>query len=357
MGGFQVELPYLQGYADQFERNADGALAHITRHINEHCRNFDRIDGVLSPLRGIFSQGADNFAEGLGRTTETYRRNADELRGSAEVYAQTDSGAEKVFEKHGAQLMPSMGHAGRLPEPAVSMPESAVTPKAPPDNNEIDPFKEQIEGLIGDWVGTVKDFTGFDIMEQVMPFVLGDPGAIRRVGSAWGETGVALEALAENSRTGLDQVSGHWEGLAAHLAEQKIREKHIRSVTTQADICVALKDCCDGIARVYENALRAVISILRIRGLGIRKVVKEIKDLARNPAKLLSPDVLIELVETLWSLVTEIWDLIQEAIKSISDQCMMVWDMAKTLYHSLIVAVDLLELHTGGAAPLPELPK
>lgn len=356
MNALEVDTAHLGGFAEQLDRTADGSLGTVARYIDSECRNFERIDGVLAPLRDLLSTAADNTSGAFHEVGDDFRRTADNLRDTAGHYQDQDAAAANVLTDAGSAFgfsSPSAQTAATV-TPYPNGGDVALQP--PPDQNDIDGFKEQIEGVVGDWVGIVEQFTGFNVVDQLTQFFLGDPGALRRLGAAWGEVAAAADTISETTTSGADQLAGHWSGTAAAACDLRVREGHARAVTVLGDVAVLFQDSLTGLARVYENALRAVISMLRIRGLGVQAFVKEIKELVMNPAKLLSPDALHGLVDGLVGLVTEIWELIQEAAKSVVNQCMMVWDLIRTTYHGLVLAVDLAELKTLGFAPLPSLP-
>ncbi|MFC4913238.1 hypothetical protein [Actinomadura gamaensis] len=327
MSGVKVQTSYLRGYAGSIDANATRSLGEIRRYCETHCKNTSGMDGTLRPARWITGQMADHMLDLIGRAERTLTGTASDLRSSATFYDQADeksaeavwaaadkgfwdsTGVPKNYQEKNAQW--SSGQDAKFSQGAT------FVLRPPAEHHEAQELRHQVHGKVS-WIDKIiKYLTGQDLLTKVMPIVLGDWGALRRVSEAWGQLATAFRAVGDDLSEGLSKVSSHWDSSAdgrsgaSRNFDYQIKGYLIPAFNEVAKICEAFRDACQFMATFYEDCCRDLIFLLNWYGKKIRKAWIALKSaygmglwpLLKNTTKLISAlwraiEDLIELIKT-----------------------------------------------------------
>ncbi|MEV5768739.1 hypothetical protein AB0L34_29810 [Micromonospora sp. NPDC052213] len=310
----QVETRYLYGYAAQLDANKDDALVTIEQYCRQHCLNFDGLDGTLYPARWGMDRLADSILEMCDAAKRGMWLTAYDLRKAAQAYDTADvASAEQLWTAGRAWSMPS-GHRERdVATYGVYSTGADVAPVAPPFKSEVGQVKDavyQLFGTVNDWVARM---TGFDLLEKLIPLLLGDSGAVRRVGAAWGEMEHAFRAVARDIDYGMDVLSTHWNselcgaGGASGAFDYHIRQRWKPAFEAVAQACDAGQQLYELVAVEYEYTVNALLFALNFYSQRLKKAMKAVMTTTDWKKFLWN---LWQIVSTLWQLIVDAYDLL-----------------------------------------------
>ncbi|GAB3428943.1 hypothetical protein [Actinophytocola sediminis] len=311
MTGFQVERPFLHGYAAQLRANAD-AVTTVSEYAKVHCHNFDRISGLLEPAEWISSFAADTFVPWLPTTERVLRTTSDQLTKTATAYTTADHAAAQRFDgQQGGTdtTQPAPGFTGG----------ASVAPKPPTDEVLTGWVEEKLADLLGEVAGVVKFFTGYDIIAEWTPVLLGDWGALNRLAEAWGEVTHSARAIHEDVTAGLDTLTPHWLGgaekSAAAYFDQHMRNRVLGGIETLAEAADMMRAAHECWSKSYEAIITNAFWLLDYYAVRFKSVVNRIRKAAKDLT--LDPRTWWDLGEELFSIGGDYLEFIKTTIDAI----------------------------------------
>jgi hypothetical protein len=181
-----------------------------------------------------------------------------------------------------------------------------VDPKPPADQHLTGWVEEKITGMLGEPAEIVKEITGYDVVAEWTPVLLGDWGAAYRIADAWNEVGHSMRAIGADVEEGLTLLSAHWtaadEGGAADAFARFANDK-VGGMTFFGEWTDAISEAVRVPAHYYEGVLTNAIWVVEYYAVRFRAVAKKIKQALKE----LSPNPLtwIGLLDELWSVVED----------------------------------------------------
>ncbi|MFP3964666.1 hypothetical protein SMC26_20300 [Actinomadura fulvescens] len=311
MSDIQVETGYLRGYAGQLDANANHALGKLSGYCSTHCKNYSGLTSVLYPTRWPAGWYADMLLDVNRVAGNGLGNDARSLREAAGNYDRADNdAAERVWAV--ADI------PGKYREKDVTVTRSGFSGGAnldlapPPDRKDAQSAKESVYELLGSINDIVKHFTGIDLLGMTLPVVLGEWGALRRIGHAWDELEHAYLRLANDLRDGMNTLSGHWnsggpsgKGGASRAFDYRIREGWIPAFEALGQACDLAQQVFETIAKQYELVVSQLLLGLNFYVQRIRKAFNGLVT-SVNKAKFIKNLVL---------LVSSVKQLIEDAIR------------------------------------------
>ncbi|MBM0205750.1 hypothetical protein JNW90_24100 [Micromonospora sp. STR1s_5] len=329
----QVESRYLVGYAGQLEANKDGALVSIEQYCRQHCLDFDGLDGTLHPMRWHMEQLASSMLDCCDAAKRGMWLAGHGLRGAAKAYDAADAAsAEQLWTSGRAWSMPA-GHRERDVSTADGFSQGAdVALSPPPFTSQVGQVKDAIDQLIGPVAGWVAQLTGFDLMEKLTPMTLGDSGAIRRVGAAWGELEHAFLAVAQDIDRGMDVLSTHWNsdlpdtGGASAAFDYHMRKRWKPALEGLAQGCDATQQLYELAAIEYEYLVNTLLFALNFYSKKLKKAMKVFTTTTDWKTFL----------STLWEIVSTVWDVIVGTYDLVFKQTMIFKEVVEMVVANFI---------------------
>nr|WP_042190943.1 hypothetical protein [Kibdelosporangium sp. MJ126-NF4]CEL19729.1 hypothetical protein [Kibdelosporangium sp. MJ126-NF4]CTQ96954.1 hypothetical protein [Kibdelosporangium sp. MJ126-NF4] len=324
MSGFRVNSGYLRGYAGQVEADRDHGVAQVSDYAGAHGRNFDRFSGLLEPAQWVESMLVDAWMEMIGKLRQGLTGTADGLRRTADAYDKIDQSTASKLSAFGNLLgeaesdgAPSAG-GGAVAGPFTQGANVAMAP--PKDENLVQGVYERIEALVGDFTDPVKQVTGYDIIAEWTPVILGDWGALRRHADAWDQVGKAMEAIEADLNLGMGILMPEWQGGegtngGAPAFEKHMRDRVILSCTMYKEIAQLNKEGFDYAAISYEAIITNGLWLLEYYGVRFRAVVKKVVKALREVT--LNPKTWYDLIDEVISIVNDYIDFIKNTIKAL----------------------------------------
>lgn len=316
MTGYEVEPDYLHGYASQVRGNQHGSVRTLTGYAAQHCRNFDRISGIMEPVEWLSRPFADITVDKfLPTVASAFGWTADQLDATAVTYET----AEKTVANRITSAMPGQGGGVSIESPfefgqpardpaTLGFTDGAdVAPKPPPDENLTTETVEKLNELLGEVTGIVKKFTGFDIIGEWAPVILGDSGAVRRLAGAWDEVGHSLRAIEADLKGGLDILAPHWiagdESGAAKRFANHMNANMISGLGVYAELTDLVREWHEYLAINYEAIVVNAFWLIEYYGVRFKSVVKKIRKALSEVS--LNPKTWIDLGDELLSIVED----------------------------------------------------
>lgn len=356
MTGYQVEGPFLHGYAAQLRGNVD-ALTTVFDYANVHCRNFDRISGLLEPAEWISSFAADQILPWIVPATHrAVLTTSDQLTKTAITYAADDRSAALRFEQEGGD---TGGGAGTdQPDTPAAAPGftggASVAPKPPADEVMTGWVEEKLADLLGEVAAVVKFFTGYDVIAEWTPVLLGDWGALNRLAEAWGEVTHSVRAIHEDVTAGLGVLTPHWlagtEMSAALGFDQHMRNRIFGGLETLAEAADMVRAAHESWSKTYEAIITNAFWLLDYYAVRFKSVVKRIRkainDLTLDP-------------RTWWDLGEELFSIAEdylEFIKTTIDAIVICIDQYKEMGQLLAEEIDFFATLTAWQIKAESMP-
>ncbi|SCG39156.1 hypothetical protein [Micromonospora coxensis] len=335
----QVETRYLYGYAGQLEANKDDALVSLEQYCRQHCLDFDGLDGTLYPARWGMERLADSMLDACGSAKQGLWLTAYDLRNAAKAYDAADvSSAEQLWTAGRAWSMPAGYREVDVAACDAFSQGASVALPAPPFKSEVGQVKDavyQLFGTVNDWVARL---TGFDLLEKLIPVTLGDSGAVRRVGAAWGEMEHGLLAVAADIDRGMDVLSTHWnselcgtEG-ASGAFDYHIRKRWKPAFEAVAQACDAGQQLYELLATEYEYTVNALLFALNFYSTRLKKAMK-VFTTTTDWKKFLW---------NLWQIVSTVWQLIVDAYDLLAKQTMAFKEGIEMLVANIVTFRNMM---------------
>jgi hypothetical protein len=190
-------------------------------------------------------------------------------------------------------------------------------------------------GTVNDWVARM---TGFDLLEKLIPLLLGDSGAVRRVGAAWGEMEHAFRAVARDIDHGMDVLSSHWNselcgtGGASGAFDYHIRQRWKPAFEAVAQACDAGQQLYELVAVEYEYTVNALLFALNFYSQRLKKAMKAV--MTTTDWK--------KFLWNLWQIVSTVWQLIVDAYDLLAKQMVALKEGVEMLVANLVTLRNLM---------------
>jgi hypothetical protein len=190
---------------------------------------------------------------------------------------------------------------------------------SPDDPHLTAEVEERIQDYLGPVAEVVKEFTGYDIVAEWLPVVLGDWGALRRLGQAWHEVEYGINEVYNNLDGGLNALVGHWRGGdeigASAEFEKSLRGKVLFGLVAFRDVAAVYAEGFQFFAASYEELVNNALWLLDYYGLRFKAVVKRISKAVKEVTA--NPVTWVELIDELVGLVMDYVDFVKHTIESI----------------------------------------
>jgi hypothetical protein len=356
MTGYEVNTAYLRGYAGQLRGNADGATT-ISDYAATHLRNFDRISGLLEPAQWYSSFFADLFVDKVCPAVHgLLRRTSDQLTQSAITYDTAEQDALVRFQAGQG------GGTGTAP-PDTAPPDTQappgvqgftdgadVAPKPPKDERLTGWVEDKLADLLGEVTAVVRFFTGYDIIDEWAPVVLGDWGAIYRLADAYNEVTHSFRAVHQDVKAGMDVLAPHWlgsdGGAAAAGFGKHVGGRILPGLDLFAETADSARAAHEYIAITYEAIVTNAIWLLDYYAVRFKSVVKRIATAVKELS--LDMSTWLNLGEELFSIAEDYIEFVKttfQAIEVCLDQYRELGEMA---FETIDLALTFVEFKAAG---------
>jgi hypothetical protein len=329
--GVTVDTSYLRGYADQVEKSRYGALEQLKSYTNEHCENYDGIEGTLYPARWPLEFAADQVRDAIDDASMGMGRCAKELRYCADSYDKSD---EEAVEQLWAAVQRNWSEKpGDYKEKDVSSSGgftggANVDLVAPTDHKDAGDAKDGVYSALGSINGLVEKLTGIDLLAKVLPLVFGDWGALRRIAEAWGELEHGFKAVGKDLEAGMNTLSEHWDstedgsGGASRAFDFHIRERWVPAYDALGQICDTVQQACEQMAQFYEYLVHGVLFMLNYFAKRIKSALVALRFSTTLSARLKE---LFLLVTSVVQLVADANELAYLELKTFKEGFETIW--------------------------------
>ena len=347
--GFTVDTAYLRGYADQIEANRFGALEQLKSYGEEHCRNFDRIDGTFYPARLPLTFAADRLRDVLGDANFGMMRCAKELRYCADSYDKSDEHAVeelwKVLQQNWSDKPDD--YTEKDVSSSGGFTAGANVDLAPPEDRHLSEDAVNSIHTTWGWLNSlIKTLTGVDLLAKILPVVVGDWGALRRIAEAWDELEHGFKAVGKDLDAGMNVLSEHWDstedgkGGASRAFDFHIRERWVPAYDALGQVCDTMQQVCEATAQAYELAVYQLVFRLNFYVGRIRKAIYGIRAAVSLGSKL---NELRKLVMSVVYLVEEVIRILWLELKMLKEDFEMLWAGIESLRNLIRGDFDALE--------------
>ena len=154
-----------------------------------------------------------------------------------------------------------------------------VDPKPPADQHLTGWVEEKITGMLGEPAEIIKEITGYDVVAEWTPVILGDWGAAYRVADAWNEMGHSMRAIGADVRDGVTRLSAHWTAVdeaGAAAAFARLANDKVGGMTFFGEWTAGIAEAILVPARYYEGVLTNAIWVIEYFGVRFKAVAKKI---------------------------------------------------------------------------------
>ena len=317
----EVDTAYLRGFADRIDANRKRALSDMQDYVRAHCLNFAGLDGTLNVAEpGLRSIGEATLdlctaaSNGLGQT-------AADLRSSANDYDRTDWTAAETMWTVKPQWEVPLGYreadvAGGSAGPAYGAIVTLMAPAYQPENQEA---KEVLSSTVGAVNDLIKFLTGYDILATMLPLVVGDWGALKRIGRAYGEMAAAYRAVGADLGEGMNVLSSHWDSTSAGTAgasqafDYHIRGRWLPAFEALAQMCDTVEQMCESMAAMYAQTVKGLLFATTMYVQKIQKGLKAIMTVTDWK----------KFVKGVWDVVSSLYNLVIDTITLAIEQVRM----------------------------------
>ncbi|MEU8606404.1 hypothetical protein AB0C29_00120 [Actinoplanes sp. NPDC048791] len=137
-----------------------------------------------------------------------------------------------------------------------------MAPAYQPENQEARQVLSSTVGAVND---LIKALTGYDILAETLPLVVGDWGALKRIGRAYGEMADAYRAVGRDLGEGMDILSSHWDSKADGSAGAPqafgyhIRGRWLPAFEALAQACDTIERMCEPMAAMYAQTVKGLL--------------------------------------------------------------------------------------------------
>ncbi|BCJ51829.1 hypothetical protein Asp14428_33040 [Actinoplanes sp. NBRC 14428] len=317
----RVEAKYLRGYADRIDANCDSALAEMARYAQGHCLDVEGLGGTLAPARPALSSVAESMLDLIAAAQRGLRKTAADLRRSADDYDRADwTAAETQWSVAPGWRAPYDWRETDVGTGSTGGGSGAVLAlMAPPYQPEAQEAEDHLKSLFGTVNTVIEKLTGYDLLGTVMPLLLGDWGALKRIARAYGELETGWRAVAADLGEGMDVLSEHWDSTesgtmgASQAFDYHIRGRWMVAFEALAQMADTMQQMCESMAAEYEHTVKGLLYTLTFYLSRIQKGIGKIMT-ATNWAKLAA---------ALYGVVSSLYDLIVDGVKLAVEQVQM----------------------------------
>jgi len=345
VSGYHVNTDYLHGYANQLEMNQLGGITTLTSYAGTHLTNFDRFSGLFEPaqwLPELFAKMTNDLL--LPQLSGSFTYISEQLGQTAIAYDAADRSAKSRVVAAG---MGQGGGAGVDQPPAEDPPRQVpvalgftngaeVDPKPPADTKMTGWVEDKINGMLGEPAEIVKELTGFDIVAEWTPVILGDWGAAYRIADAWNEVGHTLRAIGADVEGGLTLLSAHWtaadEGGAA-AAFARFTNDRLGGLAFFGEWTDAVSELIRVPAIYCEGVLTNAIWVIEYYGVRFKGVAKKISKALREVTP--NPLTWVGLLEELWGVVEDYIEFIKTTWTALEKCVQLIIDVGQACIETI----------------------
>jgi hypothetical protein len=361
--GYQVDTDYLYGYANQVEMNRAFALATLARYGGTHLTNFDRFTGLFEPAQWIPEFFANQVNGKLFPALNDLMAYVfKQLNATADAYDTADRNARHKVVAAGVWNPDGRDVGGGFnPFPAEEEPRkpaaslgftdgAEINPKVPDDPHMTEWVEGKLEDLLGKPVELIKKFTGYDIIAEWAPVVLGDWGAAYRVADAWTEVAHSLRAIGADLEGGLNLLTPAWtagDGSGAAATFGRFAHDKFGAIPVFAELADAVNEAVKVPAIYYEGVIKNAFWVIEYFGVRFKAVAKKIskafKDLTVNPK------TWIDLGEEVWGIVEDYIEFVKTTFEALKTCVQLIIQMGELAIEVIDLVAVTLEWKLGGS--------
>jgi hypothetical protein len=224
-----------------------------------------------------------------------------------------------------------------------------IDPKPPNDPHLTDWVEDKLTDLLGPVAALVKQFTGYDIVAEWTPVILGDWGAGYRIADAWTEVAHSLRAIGADLEGGLTVLSAHWtaaDGSGAAATFARFAHDKIGAVPVFAELADAVSEAVKVPAKYYEGVITNAFWVIEYYGVRFRAVAKKISKAFRELT--VNPKTWYDLGEEVWSIVEDYIEFIKTTFETLKDCVDLIIQMGKLAIEVIDLVAVTFEWKLGG---------
>ena len=356
MTGYEVNTDYLYGYANQVEMNKLGGVTTLISYGGTHLTNFNRFTGLFEPAQWIPQLFADQTnGRVLPGLSDLLTYIADQLTATATTYDTAEKNAKHKVVAAGGGIENPLGGGVAEERPRQAPADlgfttgAEVSPKPPDDPNMTEWVEDKLSDLLGTPAELVKKITGYDIVAEWTPVILGDWGAGYRVADAWTEVAHSLRAISADLEGGLALLSAHWtaaDGGGAAAAFARFARDRIGVVPVFAELSDAVSEAVRVPSLYYEGVIKNAFWVVEYYGVRFKAVAKKIQKALKDVT--LNPKTWIDLGEELWSIVEDYIEFIKTTFEALKTCVDLIVQMGKLAVETMDLVATALEWKLGG---------
>ena len=309
-----VETPFLRGYADLIEADCDSALRSMAEYVQVHCNDFEGLDGTLTPLQPALRSLAEATADLITAAQGGLRQTAADLRRSADDYDRADWTAAETQWSVAPQW--STPQAWRETDVVTKTTSggygygAVVALMAPLYTPEVGEAQDNLKTLFGTVNTIIEKLTGYDLLGAVMPLLLGDWAALKRIARRLRRARDRLAYRRRRPRPGherpvpaldLGGVTG-----ASDAFDYHIRSRWMTAFEALAQRADTIEQMCESMAAQHEHTVKGLLYTLTFYMARISKGLNKIM-VATNWAKLATALYGSSPRSTTWSWTGSSW--------------------------------------------------
>ena len=303
-----IDPDELRSFSDQVRRSANSTFL-AQAYAAGTCGNTTGLNGVLEVFRSPIGFVSETNASVLLSVKEGLRQTASDIgnvawqseRDDAESAAAINStfpDAPDIFPDLVGPVGSPHGYDDHWEARAEEPTESA---------EELTEESIDVGGVLGavDWVW--KEATGEGLLEKIVQPLVGDPGRLAWLSTAYQELGGATYAIAWNLRSGTMNVAPHWNGDSGQAFELYMFRWHMGLGglgDAQHKISTALRSAYDYVIDAINTVFEKIESL-------VEKITEMLVKKASGP---------FGWITTVWEVVTgDLWEQLQELVDDVQE--------------------------------------
>lgn len=351
MTGYEVNTAYLHGYAAQLRGDVAG-MTTICDYAAAHLRNFDRISGLLEPAQWYSGIMADQIVDKMCPAFHgLLRLTSDNLTKSAITYDTAEQDALVRFQAGQGGGTDTAPPDTQAPPAAQGFTAGAdVAPKPPKDERLTGWVEDKLADLLGEVTAVVRFFTGYDIIDEWAPVVLGDWGAVYRLADAYNEVTHSVRAIHQDVRAGMDILAPHWLGSGGGAAAagfgKHVGGRLLPGLNLFAEVTDGARAAHEFIAITYEAIVTNAIWLLDYYAVRFKSVVKRIAKAAKDVT--LDPRTWWDLGEELFSIAEDYIEFVKTTFQAVEVCLDQYRELGEFAIETIDTAIALVEFKAAG---------
>jgi hypothetical protein len=331
----------LRSYAKQLTVGVDD-IAELRQYCDKHCADTDGLTGVMWADAKIVAEMLQDMqhkiTDAFGKNLEITAHRVDE---TAAAYERTDqAAAEQIWasvDVHRAegQSVVNRSHTGNFDNPV------AVGPPPPMYKDEMGHKLLKLGESVKLIDSIIERIVKISIMEELIPFFIGDWGKVRQLARGYEQLGgdLGVRGIDRNVLFGMDSLAALWDGPAAQTFETFVRTYWHNDFLNWKNICDSSANVLKLIAEAAEQLFTEIdvfINGVILTGLG--KVAKIATTIVLGSS---APNLAM-LINELISFAVEVVHFIKKAYKVYWGRLKLLVSTAEAIWDAVAMLVSRL---------------